>query len=194
MSDFLKKLLIAALVAILGGSGWAMYFVKQQDAKRAEVRAEARQALNGFLWPLRTILEQNRRVHSVLTQDPGLQSLEISPGNLRGYFESLPDTDWRKIGWENLIRLLLSNNEQAIRYIKKNSGLIVLDQFRQCSDEFIEHATLWAATFRYVVGDQPTFDEIGGENQLLTPEYPDCMDPLLGREIEVEERASQSAR
>ena len=189
MGDLWKKLVVAAFVAALGGSGWVMYFVKQQDARQAEVQAEAKEALKGFLSPLEMIIDQNQKIHSSLTQDPELRNLEYAPDRVRDYFVSLPDTDWRKIGWENAVQLLLRNNERAIKYIEENSGLIVSQDFRECSKDYIAHARLWGATWHYVIGDQPQSEKVRGAGRLLTPEFPECMDSLLG--LEIKERRRQ---
>jgi len=166
--------------ALIAGSGWGKYWLEKRNARIESSRA----VLNGFLLPLQSILNGNKRLHSALTQDQEFRNLEYAPDYLQQHFSALPDTDSRKLAWQALIESVLEDNRHAVALIQKNAGNILRNDFRGACDDFVHHAKTWEAIWRSVLGTEPVPDSMWGAGRLLAPAFPESMDSLLSLEIE----------
>jgi hypothetical protein len=169
-----------AVFALVGGSGWGKYLLERHNAQ-----VESSQTvLNGFLLPLQSILNTNKRFHSALTQDQEFRNLEYAPDYLQRHFSSLPDTDSRKLAWQALIESVLEDNRRAATLIQENAGHILRDDFRGDCDDFVYHAKTWEAIWRSALGTAPVPASMLGAGRLIAPAFPETMDSLLSLEIQ----------
>ena len=169
-----------SIAVFAAGSGWVKYWLEMRNA-----RIKASQAmLYGFLLPLQSILNSNKRLHNALIQDQEFQNLEYAPDYLQQHFASLPDTDSRKLAWKALIESVLEDNRRAVALIQENTGNILRNDFRSACDDFVHHAKTWEATWRSALGSEPVPDSMWGAGRLLAPAFPESMDSLLSLEIE----------
>lgn len=192
-----KASIIIAIVGLLGGTGWLQYFLERAELRRVEARQsvalsqmEADHVLQGFLYPLQHVLRRAHRLHTALTKDQELEKLEYAVDYLQEKFDSLPESDWRRVSWKALIETILADNAKAVELISINDGLILRDDFQTVTEEFVDHAQIWAASWEAVVGGVPVPAELWGRDRLLAPAFPAQMDSLLILEIEGRRRQS----
>jgi hypothetical protein len=182
---------LSTVIGAVGtASGWAMYVLEKRRAREKEALEERRArekderaVLDGFLYPLQSILKQNKRSQQDLLKDSKFRELEYSVDYIQECFSSLPDTDWRRVGWKHLIEDMLEGNGRALRLIEVNSSKIRRDDFRRSCDEFTVHAKQWSAYWRGAIGNEPVPDELRGVDKLMTPPFPPLMDEHLRMEI-----------
>ena len=192
-----KVTLVIVILGFVGGTGWLQYFLERSERRSVEARQavalsqdEVTQVLHGFLRPLHHLLGQTKRMQTALTADQELERLEFAVDYLQQQFESLPESDWRRVSWKALIESILDDNAKAVELIENNSGAILREDFRRVSDEFVDHATIWAASWSAVVSGVPVPDSLWGRDRLLSPPYPTAMDSLL--ELEIQDRRRQA--
>lgn len=170
---------VITVLSFAAGSGWLKYFLERRQAKRTE----AQLILDGFLLPLESILDQNRRGHRALTEDSELKNLEYAVDYLQNHFASLPEGDSRKVAWMALIENMLADNDRAVRLIQDNVGKIKSAEFRKACDEFMYHANGWKAMWRATLKNETVSDSLLGPDKLLAPAFPETMESLLVEEI-----------
>ena len=173
-----------ALVGLIGGSGWVKYYLEQRERRKSQTAL----VLKAFLYKLRSILNQNKRMQEALKRDSQFDSLEYAPDYLQEkFFGALPETDSRKVAWKTIIESLIEQNEEAVRLLHEYAGEIARPEFRAACDEFIDHATEWSAVWKATIGDRAVPMEMHVAGKLMAPAFPESMETELEREIALKE-------
>lgn len=141
-----------------------------------------RTMLEEFLVPFEGILKFTRYIFDRL-RDARLAHLEYHPGTLQEYFSSLAEGDPRKDLWMNYIDLLQKKNGQAVELIERFYGRIVLDEFRDACDKYLQHAEVWQLVWIELKGQRAVPAEPGATKILYASPFPDELETALANEI-----------
>jgi hypothetical protein len=172
--------IVISVLSLVAGTGWGTLWLERRHQSRSAEKA----ILNGFLMPLQSILNENKRVHSALTQDPVLSRLEYAPDYLQQHFMSFPESDPLRLTWSTMIEGLIDDNRRAVVLIQDNAGNTLRGDFRRACGDFVHHAKMWEALWRAALGESAVQDSLLGSGRLLTPAFPESMDVFLAWEIE----------
>jgi hypothetical protein len=151
--------------------------------------------LEKFLIPFRDLLVQNYDIYERLIKGRG--ALEYHPNVLRDYFNSLPDTDRRKLYWYQRIKRLRKNNRQMLAHIQHYSSSIVTEDFSYACMEFWYHTEEWEDVWKKVehtliplndeekedVDPIPGDQIIGDGESMYANRFPQSLCPALRAEI-----------
>jgi len=172
--------IVIALLSLLAGGGWWQVLL----ARRREKRKEYQALLESCLLPLERSLGRNKERFDKMVQghEQEIHHLEYFPDRLKPYFDSLPDTDLRKIFWKSEIYELQSENDLAISIIRAHSNSTLLSEaFKRACDEFSTHAIDWKSRWNYATSLGAIADN--AKQQLVAEPFPRKLEDLLQKEI-----------
>jgi hypothetical protein len=153
----------------------------QNEAKRVRER----EYLEGFLRPLKSVLNINRDTHGALIADTLLSKLEFAPDYVQQelHRHMSPD-DPRRVIWRTEIARLMNENEKAVALVEGHIGRVERVELRNRLEDFKKQALNWQAMWRAILSPDPALASgYTGKGRLETDPFPAGLDELLDKEI-----------
>ena len=176
-----------AIAAFLFGSGFLLALWDRINLKKrlkSEKRlAKAERTLYGFLRPLKSLLDRNRKIHDDFASRFDLKSLEPAPDYIRQrIYQCTPDEQERKF-WFSRLETLIENNDQAIELIQAHIGLLPDTDLSKSLGGYMSHAEAFSDIWRKIKSDDPLPPGLNPSAVLYADQYPLTLDRELVDEI-----------
>jgi hypothetical protein len=165
----------------------------QSEAKRVRER----EYLEGFLRPLKSVLNINRDTHRALIADTLLSKLEFAPDYVqKELHRHMSPDDPRRVIWRAEIARLMNENEKAVALVERYIGRVERAELRNRLEDFKKHALTWQAMWRAILNPDPALASgYIGAGRLENDPFPAGLDKLLDKEISrVEALAGQASK
>ncbi|MFN2513894.1 MAG: hypothetical protein ABR568_21060 [Pyrinomonadaceae bacterium] len=171
--------IVIPLVALLGGAtGWWLQRRKLNQERYREL-------LERFLLPVDVILKQNKAAFDKLQtgNEQEVHPLEYYPERLKMFFDSLPDSDQRKVFWRSEIDEIQARNQKATGLIEGYiSSTLLNPAFVQASITLLDHINGWRSKWNYALSGIPIPAAL--ENELLADVFPQAFETELASQIQ----------
>jgi hypothetical protein len=116
------------------------------SAQNQAERTRQRDYLEGFLRPLKSILNINRDTHRALLADTRLANsgIEFAPDYVqRELHQDMKPDDPRRVIWRAEIARLMNENEKAVELVERHIGRVENAELRNLLEKFKKHALDW---------------------------------------------------
>lgn len=182
-------IVIPLVVLLVGAAGWWQYLLERRKLKQERYR----DLLERFLLQLDVILQQNKAAFDKLQKghEQEVHPLEYYPQELKRFFDSLPDSDQRKVFWRTEIDEIHARNQKAASLIEINIGSTLLNPtFVQVSVTLLDHINGWRSKWNYALSGIPIPAAL--ENELLADVFPQAIETELASQIQQIRAAARS--
>jgi hypothetical protein len=172
---------ISLVVLLVGGAGWWQYLFQRRQLKQERCR----DLLQKFLEPLDGILKRNKAAFDRLQKghEQEVHRLEYYPQKLKAFFDSLPDSDPRKVFWRVEIDNIQAENQKAAALIDTFIGSALLNStFKDACTLLLNHISTWRSRWNYALSGIPIPPAL--ENELLADVFPKVIEIELRDQIQ----------